>query len=279
MKKISILLLSVLLVLSLCSCQSKEAQAVDDLILAIGEVSLESEEAIIEAETAYQSLTEKDQEKVENYVALNDAREEYDRLAEEERKKTVETTFALIDEMFAEGQMKNAETLCRGLLNHESIKLNADEITKANERLDDIVRICFAGTYVVIPKYIVQVPYEEDYAQPIEDVVNNDLFGGAALYTCEFETGTDVELAAKRYMAYLDYNFEYVSGKSYDLGGGVYLYGTESVSSAIEMSIKNSSRLDWYEISIRIASSLFDRTKIDASKTGLTIVDSLEAVK
>lgn len=278
MKKFLIVAMIAVLSVTLCSCKSKEAQAVDELILLIGEVSLDSEDRITNAEMAYEELSEKDRNKIENYSVLKTAREEYEKI-EEERNQTVETTFVLIEEMFAEGQMKAAETECRGLLNHESIKLNADEIAKVNDFLDDIVKTCFAGTYIVIPKYIVQVPYEEDYAQPIEDVLNNNLFGGGALYSCEFETGTDVELAAKRYIAYLDYNFECVSSKSYELGGGVYLYGTESVSSAIEIRIKNSRDLDMYEISIRIASALFDRTKIDSSKTGLTIVDSTQVVK
>lgn len=73
MKKIAVLLLSALLVLSLCSCKSKEAQAVDDLILAIGEVSLESEEAIEKARVAYEELTKEDKSNVDNLPILEEA--------------------------------------------------------------------------------------------------------------------------------------------------------------------------------------------------------------
>ena len=57
MKRMIAICLCSILLLSLCACgKSKEAQAVDDLILAIGEVSLESENAIENAESAYLAL-------------------------------------------------------------------------------------------------------------------------------------------------------------------------------------------------------------------------------
>ena len=69
MKKTIALLLSIILLLSLCACgKSKEAQAVDDLIIAIGEVSIDSAEEIESAENAYNALSEKDKKNVENYT-------------------------------------------------------------------------------------------------------------------------------------------------------------------------------------------------------------------
>ena len=58
MKKILCLLLAAAMVLSLAGCgKSEAAQAVDDLIAAIGEVTLDSESAIREAEQAMAALT------------------------------------------------------------------------------------------------------------------------------------------------------------------------------------------------------------------------------
>ena len=77
MKRMIAICLCSILLLSLCACgKSKEAQAVDDLILAIGEVSLESENAIENAESAYLALDEKDKKTVENIEILQKAEDE-----------------------------------------------------------------------------------------------------------------------------------------------------------------------------------------------------------
>ena len=61
MKKIIALVLCAVMLLSLCACgKSKKVQNVDDLILAIGEVSLDSADKIETAESAYAELSEKD---------------------------------------------------------------------------------------------------------------------------------------------------------------------------------------------------------------------------
>lgn len=71
------------------------------LINNIGEVTLESEPKIIEAETAYEALEEKQKEKVTNYQLLLDARNQYELLAnddrEEKTKDDVSRTITLED--------------------------------------------------------------------------------------------------------------------------------------------------------------------------------------
>lgn len=57
------------------------------LINNIGEVTLESESKIIEAEQAYESLSEEQKSKVTNYQTLVDARTTYDKLAFEDREE------------------------------------------------------------------------------------------------------------------------------------------------------------------------------------------------
>ena len=87
MKKLTALLLGFLLVLSLTACKSSEAQAVDDLIEEIGEVTLESGSAITAAEKAYKKLIERHAGQVEFLDELEEAREEYDRLVQEEEER------------------------------------------------------------------------------------------------------------------------------------------------------------------------------------------------
>lgn len=83
MKRLLTVTLALLLILCLTACgKSKEAQAVDDQIAAIGEVTLDSEAAIKAAEAALNSLNAKTAEQVESTVVLEAARAAYDVLAE-----------------------------------------------------------------------------------------------------------------------------------------------------------------------------------------------------
>lgn len=79
MKKTVSLLLALTLCLSLCACgKSKSVKEVETLIDAIGEVSVDSEAAVVAAEEAYDALTSEEREKVENHTVLADARETLD---------------------------------------------------------------------------------------------------------------------------------------------------------------------------------------------------------
>ena len=81
MKKAVCLIFSIMMLLALSACgKSKEAARVDDLILSIGEVSLESNEAIGAAEDAYNALTDKDKADVEHYSDLEEAKSEFEKM-------------------------------------------------------------------------------------------------------------------------------------------------------------------------------------------------------
>ena len=68
----------------------KAAKAVDDMIDAIGEVTLESEETIAAARAAYEALTEAQQAEVKNYDKLTAAEAAYARLLAEQSKRLQE---------------------------------------------------------------------------------------------------------------------------------------------------------------------------------------------
>ena len=89
------IILALCLCVGLCACggdtepteveKSIEAQKADELILAIGDVSIDSEPAILAAQTYYQSLTDSQQAEVENISTLENAVEKLDEL-----KKAIE---------------------------------------------------------------------------------------------------------------------------------------------------------------------------------------------
>lgn len=88
MKRVTIILLALILCLSLCGCGKSEAvKNVEAMIDAIGEVTLDSEAAVVAAEEAYAALTAEEKEKVENHIVLTDARAALDPMIEEHQER------------------------------------------------------------------------------------------------------------------------------------------------------------------------------------------------
>ena len=75
-KRIAAMVLALCCALLLTGCSSVES--VEKKIDAIGNVTLDSQKAIEEAETAYAALKPEDQQKVKNYGTLQSARESFD---------------------------------------------------------------------------------------------------------------------------------------------------------------------------------------------------------
>lgn len=89
MKKVISFVLALSIVFALCGCGGQKqpekpdtVKNVERLIDAIGDVSLDKEKYITDAESAYESLYEADKDLVDNYNTLIKARAEYDSLIE-----------------------------------------------------------------------------------------------------------------------------------------------------------------------------------------------------
>lgn len=80
MKKTISLLICFCLLFSLVGCGNTEVSKAETLIENIGEISLDSEQSIIEAEMYYETLTDDEKSKVSNYSVLLEARETYNQL-------------------------------------------------------------------------------------------------------------------------------------------------------------------------------------------------------
>ena len=81
MKKASIVVILIVFAFILCACgKSKQAQEADDLILAIGEVSLDSAAAIETAENAVSGLSDRQRNQLENREILESARSTFSNL-------------------------------------------------------------------------------------------------------------------------------------------------------------------------------------------------------
>jgi len=83
MKKALSLILALLMCFTLCACGKSEAVVkVEELISAIGEVSVESKSAIDAAQEAFDALPEEEKAEVENYYVLVESHDAFKQLEE-----------------------------------------------------------------------------------------------------------------------------------------------------------------------------------------------------
>lgn len=83
MKKIISLILAIVMCFTLCACGKSEAVVkVEELISAIGEVSVESKSAIDAAQEAFNALPEEEKAEVENYYVLVESHDAFKQLEE-----------------------------------------------------------------------------------------------------------------------------------------------------------------------------------------------------
>ena len=79
MRKFALLLFAMVMVFTLTACgKSEAAQAVDDLILSLEVVDENSRAAIEEAEAAYNALSDKEKQSLDNYAHLEEMRSAFD---------------------------------------------------------------------------------------------------------------------------------------------------------------------------------------------------------
>ena len=102
MKRIITLLLTIVICFSVCSCSNIESEKnqsvkdVENVIAAIGDVTLDSEEAIAKAERMYDFLTDSEKALVDNKAILVEARYAYDKLHTDNIYITAKKAYELI---------------------------------------------------------------------------------------------------------------------------------------------------------------------------------------
>ncbi len=155
MNRITALILSLTLCITLCSCKSKNAKTVDNLISSIGEVTLNSEEAITQAEAAADALEAEDFKQLEHLEDLKNARVTFNDLVDRDTASQITES---IDNLFKDGITldsgrairsirKNydasSETVKAYIQNHEKL-LDAEkmlsnlEVEKVEKKIDSI---------------------------------------------------------------------------------------------------------------------------------------------
>ena len=92
----------VVLTVSLVGCSGSAVNEVSSAINAIGEVSLQSGEAIESAQAKYDALTDEEKTKVENYDKLQSAEKEFTQQLYSATKKEIETADKLAGNYYAQ---------------------------------------------------------------------------------------------------------------------------------------------------------------------------------
>lgn len=196
MRKLFILsIICILLLFLLTACgKSENVQAVDDKIQAIGTVTLDSENAIIDAEEGYTALTDKEKKQVEYYQTLKEARNKYDSLASEKEEQ---------EEKEAE-EKKEIKDDIEDLIDDNSIKKAREEIDKIDDKYSDLKKEleeeiadkCYAGFNLVKFGEIATVQPEKSKEEQDEgDYVANYYY---------FKNMSDMKTSFDDYNAYLN---------------------------------------------------------------------------
>ena len=140
MKRIIVLVLALCMCLSLFACgKSEDVAIVEGFINDIGEVTLESGDAIEKARHAYDMLSDRDKEKVENINTLKDAEYYYGKLVEETDNLIADARVLFEEEHNVIGALE--------LLNTARETANADQLKEIDELTEKIEFECYPGTH------------------------------------------------------------------------------------------------------------------------------------
>lgn len=101
-REIMLTLASLLACMLLASCTPEEVAKTADAIDALGEITLDSGDAIEDANAQYDALSEEQKQQIENYALLDEANERYAALLYAEIAKALEESNELEDSYFAQ---------------------------------------------------------------------------------------------------------------------------------------------------------------------------------
>lgn len=153
MKRVFAFVLVLIICIPLCACsKSQSAKEFEKLVTEIDTVSLDSEEAIKTAETAYEALSDEDKEDVkESYENLASKRKEFDGLVVEaqlkaEQEERLKTVIDLIDAigdvtLDSESAIVAAEEAYENLPDEEKAMIadSASKLAESREAYEDVV--------------------------------------------------------------------------------------------------------------------------------------------
>lgn len=226
MKRIIALALCLFMILVLTACKSEEAKRVDKMIDDIGTVTLDSEEAISEAEHAVVSLDTEDRDQLENIDKLKEKRKEYTLLVNQEKVENVES---LIDSI-GEVSLTNTEKLEEAKTAYNALPKEAKELvsnyniieeaesTLSTLRVDKVIAL-IDGIGTVTKESEEKIKEAEEAYKALSSDEQNKVTNYSKLTDARTELTSlkksEVEERKDNALAKLDKHFDDVTGLTY----------------------------------------------------------------
>ena len=169
MKKIVNIVLIFFALASFVACgKSEMVKAAETAITDIGQVTLESEDAIKTAESIFNGLTDHEKEQVDNRIELIEARNQYEKLIEEQRleieeQKRQEALLAAEEEKKFDDSIQKAVDGFNEDMNVDKVIstlselyeiANSEQKARIKEWITKIEGYCYKGTHFLTLEYV-----------------------------------------------------------------------------------------------------------------------------
>lgn len=190
-KVIKVSMIGILLCVLLVGCgKSEAAKRVDEKIASIGEISVDSGDAIAEANDAYDKLTEKEKKTLSNYGKLESANSEY-------------------------------KEICESLIDDSKQKINDLDVVSAYEQLMSLPSEYEEDVDALISE-IDKMCYDKTFIVKVEQVVStapktskkDKGSSGWNIIASEFSSQSSLESAMSDYYKYLSKYYDSSDGDS-----------------------------------------------------------------
>jgi len=255
-RKLTCIFLISLLSLSICACsKSEKAQNVDDLILAIGEVSYEhfDPDALVVAQDAYAELSDEEKETVENYELLTQARD-----------KAFEMIMETEAEAFTAGELENAYNGAIGFVGY-GFHLTDEQLADLQGIVTTIEDLCFAGTFVAMPDTLIPDRPPRDVVARTLSWLNSTNMSPYFMY----KYGDEGTVVWRQYLQYLAGIYELIDSGSFSYSGSdtEYYKFLDRNNNTIYVSCETTN--SWRsgsESTITVELTGIDTSRLDLSK-------------
>lgn len=196
MKKIFFLVFIAITAFIFIACgKSEMVKAAETAIADIGDVTLESEDSIKKAESIFNSLTDREKEQVDNRIVLIDARNQYEKLLEEQRlqieeQKRQEALLAAEEEKKIDDGIQKAVDEFNEDMNVDKVVSalselydlgNSEQKARIKEWITKIEGYCYKGTHFLTLEYVLSNNPAIEYDQngTIAYTENNKTYRGS----------------------------------------------------------------------------------------------------
>ena len=185
------------------------------------------------------------------------------------KQAEIETALEEIETLIKQAEMEQAEASCLELL--ESGNLSAEQEQMANDYLNDIALMCFAGTYIVLPDYITGRDAERVTGATVEKILN----GGQAFVDFYYKREGDFKVAKDYYLSYLNSRFTLVSSDTRSTMLTTYIF-CDADRNEFALNVISTTKV--FDLNMELTNGLFDHSKLDSNNPDAGIWETSKAV-